>query len=305
MSTVNESGYRTFQATAVAIAKNIRVTLDSNGLISASGAANDWIGTTLEDVLASGYTTVRLKTTPGTHFFTASAAITRGNKLYPTASGKVDDAGTTGGCIGFVAVEAATADGDIIECAPIDAAGTVALGDGENLALGTTTGTKIGTSASQKLGLWNATPVVQPSSANQTAVTDSTGGSVADAIAAVVTAPTALTDNGGGTADATVASMAAVAALTVSDGAGTNDGTIGAITGDASVIAAVQELAAKIGEIITWQTTVQNNFKELTTRQSENRAAIVALTDGLAKGLELTNQIRADLVTIGAIKGSA
>lgn len=34
------------------------------------------------------------------------------------------------------------------------------------------------------------------------------------------------------------------AALTVTDGAGTNDLTIGAITGDASVIAAVQELAA-------------------------------------------------------------
>lgn len=40
------------------------------------------------------------------------------------------------------------------------------------------------------------------------------------------------------------------AALTVSDGAGTNDGTIGAITADASVIAAVQELAAQINKLI-------------------------------------------------------
>ena len=40
-------------------------------------------------------------------------------------------------------------------------------------------------------------------------------------------------------------------ALTVADGAGTNDGTIGAITGDASVIAAVQELAAKINALRT------------------------------------------------------
>lgn len=46
------------------------------------------------------------------------------------------------------------------------------------------------------------------------------------------------------------AGTAVPAALTVTDGVGTNDGTIGAITADASVIAAVQELAAKINAII-------------------------------------------------------
>lgn len=51
------------------------------------------------------------------------------------------------------------------------------------------------------------------------------------------------------TADRTIANPTA-ATLTVSDGAGTNDGTIGAITGDASVIAAVQELAAQINKLI-------------------------------------------------------
>jgi len=40
------------------------------------------------------------------------------------------------------------------------------------------------------------------------------------------------------------------AVLTVTDGAGTNDGTIAAITGDASVIAAVQELAAQINKLV-------------------------------------------------------
>lgn len=43
---------------------------------------------------------------------------------------------------------------------------------------------------------------------------------------------------------------AAIASLTVTDGAGTNDGTIDAITGDASVIAAVQELAAKVNAVL-------------------------------------------------------
>lgn len=50
-----------------------------------------------------------------------------------------------------------------------DAAGGIVLADGGNLALGTTTGSKIGTAANQKLGFWNATPVVQPSGAAQAA----------------------------------------------------------------------------------------------------------------------------------------
>jgi hypothetical protein len=36
------------------------------------------------------------------------------------------------------------------------------LSEGSNLAVGTTTGTKIGTATTQKLGFFNATPVVQP-----------------------------------------------------------------------------------------------------------------------------------------------
>jgi len=51
------------------------------------------------------------------------------------------------------------------------------------------------------------------------------------------------------TADKTHATRTATA-LTVTDGAGTNDRTIGAITADASVIAAVQELAAAVNALI-------------------------------------------------------
>lgn len=51
----------------------------------------------------------------------------------------------------------------------VDLAGDT-LDDGANIALGTTTGTKIGTATSQKLGLWNVTPIVQPT----TAVTEAT-----------------------------------------------------------------------------------------------------------------------------------
>jgi hypothetical protein len=54
------------------------------------------------------------------------------------------------------------------------------------------------------------------------------------------------------TADRTHAAATA-GALTVADGAGTNDGTIAAITGDASVIAAVQELADQINKLVADQ----------------------------------------------------
>jgi hypothetical protein len=41
--------------------------------------------------------------------------------------------------------------------------GTLTIADACNIAVNTSTGTKIGTATSQKLGLWNATPVVQRS----------------------------------------------------------------------------------------------------------------------------------------------
>lgn len=57
-----------------------------------------------------------------------------------------------------------------------------------NIVLSASTGTKIGTAVSQKLGFWNATPIVQPSAAAQAAITDSTSGSTANATLAAVEA---------------------------------------------------------------------------------------------------------------------
>lgn len=51
----------------------------------------------------------------------------------------------------------------------LTANGGITLGDGQNIAVNTTTGTKIGTATTQKIGFWNATPVVQ-----QAAVIDAT-----------------------------------------------------------------------------------------------------------------------------------
>ena len=109
----NTTGYKTFQATATALTAHKRVKVDSDGLISVAGATDATIGVTIEAIEASAYGRVKLFTGPGTFVFTASAAITKGAALYPTAAGKVDDTGTTG--IGFVALDTATADGDYIE----------------------------------------------------------------------------------------------------------------------------------------------------------------------------------------------
>lgn len=45
--------------------------------------------------------------------------------------------------------------------------GQVTLADAINIALNVTTGTKIGTAVTQKLGFYNVTPVVQPAAAGQ------------------------------------------------------------------------------------------------------------------------------------------
>jgi hypothetical protein len=46
-----------------------------------------------------------------------------------------------------------------------------------NVALSATTGTKVGTAATQKLSFWGVTPIVQPSGASQAAITNGSGGS--------------------------------------------------------------------------------------------------------------------------------
>lgn len=108
------------------------------------------------------------------------------------------------------------------------------------LHAGTTNGTKIGTATSQKIGLWNATPVVQPSGADQAAAASQTQDT--------------LTDSSGGSASTTLASISDTA---------TKDAV-------ASINAQLDKIKADVAAVRT-----------------------------------LCNQLRSDLVTIGAIKGSS
>lgn len=47
--------------------------------------------------------------------------------------------------------------------------------DGKHFQFGPTTGSKLGSAATEKLALWGATPIVQPAGANQAAVTQTAG----------------------------------------------------------------------------------------------------------------------------------
>jgi hypothetical protein len=53
--------------------------------------------------------------------------------------------------------------------------GNLQIADARNVILGTTTGTKIGTTTTQKLGFWNATPVVQPTAVADITTTATSG----------------------------------------------------------------------------------------------------------------------------------
>jgi hypothetical protein len=58
----------------------------------------------------------------------------------------------------------------------LTANGGITLGDAQNIAFNTTTGTKIGATTSQKLSFWNSTPIVQPTTAVASATVASPGG---------------------------------------------------------------------------------------------------------------------------------
>jgi hypothetical protein len=58
----------------------------------------------------------------------------------------------------------------------IAAGGGMTFADANNISFNTTTGTKIGTATTQKLAFWNATPIVQPTTAVAAATLSSLGG---------------------------------------------------------------------------------------------------------------------------------
>lgn len=121
-STRTHADIKTFTATAVALAAYVRVAIDSSGTVAVADATDDWHGITTHACAASGNVAVLLRNSEGTVQLTAGAAVSRGAKLFAISGGKVDDA-QNGYPTGFIALEAATADGDVIEAVRYGAAG--------------------------------------------------------------------------------------------------------------------------------------------------------------------------------------
>jgi hypothetical protein len=114
MSQYVDSNTKAFTS-AGTIKQYARVTLGSGGTITEAGLAVKDIGTAMEPAVSGDVISVRLRTANGTHKMIAVEAVAAGATLYTEAAGKVQDtAEATAFQIG-TALEAATADGDIIE----------------------------------------------------------------------------------------------------------------------------------------------------------------------------------------------
>jgi hypothetical protein len=70
--------------------------------------------------------------------------------------------GANSGAGGAILFQTAATTGPVATRLTIDAASTITVADAVDLVFNTTTGSKIGTATTQKLGFFNATPIVQP-----------------------------------------------------------------------------------------------------------------------------------------------
>lgn len=117
MSQYVETPTKTFTAGA-AIGKHILVKLSSSKL-AVAGATEQPIGTLEDESFADGdVRAVRLLSAQGTIKCVAGAAVAEAAVVYGIAAGKVDDVADSNVRVG-IALEAATADGDIIEVLPV------------------------------------------------------------------------------------------------------------------------------------------------------------------------------------------
>ena len=112
----SEGPTRTFPNNA-ALTKGTRVTLSSGNLAAADANTVEFGTMEYRALSTDELGTVRLRNSSGTRLMVANAAISSGGRVYAAASGKVAPTGTLSR---GVALEAATADGDVIEVLPDD-----------------------------------------------------------------------------------------------------------------------------------------------------------------------------------------
>lgn len=115
MSQFVDGNYKTFEADA-AIALYQRVKLDADGKVTVAGLTDRCIGTAVKPAFAAGdLVTVKLRTASGTHKMIVSEAVAAGALLYTESDGEVQDTAQATAFLIGTALEAATADQDVIE----------------------------------------------------------------------------------------------------------------------------------------------------------------------------------------------
>jgi hypothetical protein len=119
---------------------------------------------------------------------------------------------------------------------------TFTLTDAVNIVGGTTTGHKLGTATGQKWGIWNATPIVQPTAAGQAAM--------------AAQGQSTLTDSTGGTPSTTLAAIAAGAAYAQADMTATKN----ALASLAARFAEVKTDVANVRTLVDAMRTAMVNF---------------------------------------------
>jgi hypothetical protein len=114
MSQYVDTGTKAFTA-GVAIPLHARVIL-ATGVLAVAGLADKEIGTAEQEAFAAGdIISVRLRTAQGTCKMIAIEALAEMAPVYTETVGKVQDTAQATAYLIGVALEAATADGDIIE----------------------------------------------------------------------------------------------------------------------------------------------------------------------------------------------
>lgn len=114
MAQYNTTGIKTLKAGgALAAYRRVKLAAD---VLSYAGATEEAVGVTLEEAFAANdEIMVRLNSAQGTVKMTAGAAIVQGADVWGAANGKLAAAAGGGALRIGIAMEAAGADGDIIE----------------------------------------------------------------------------------------------------------------------------------------------------------------------------------------------
>jgi len=114
MSQYVDGNEKAFSASA-AITQYARVKVSGAGTVAEAGLAEKEIGTALNEAASGEVVTVRLRTASGTHKMIAKEALAVGATVYTEADGKVQDTAEASAFQVGTALEAATAENDIIE----------------------------------------------------------------------------------------------------------------------------------------------------------------------------------------------